>query len=127
MIECPHDAGSTTFNYKNFHSLVLVAVCDARYCFTFVDIGSVGSENDSATFANSKFGKAFNSLPTKLGIPVPSDDGGIDLLYALIGDDIFPLKPWLLTPYPGKKLEESQRIYNYHLSWEGAQLRIHLA
>ena len=118
MIECPHNAGSTTFNYKNFHSLVLMAVCDARYCFTFVDIGSVGSENDSAIFANSKFGKAFNSLPTKLGIPEASDHAGIDLPYVLIGDDIFPLKPWLLKPYPGKKLEESQRIYNYRLSRE---------
>ena len=62
MIECPHNAGSMTFNYKNFDSLVLMAICDGRYCFTFVDIGSVGSEIDFAIFMNSMFGKAFHSL-----------------------------------------------------------------
>ena len=41
MIECPHNAGSTTFNYKNFYSLVLMAIFDTN-CFTFVDIGYVG-------------------------------------------------------------------------------------
>ena len=91
MIECPHNAGSTTFNYKNFHSLVLMAICDARYCFTFVDIGSAGSENDSAIFMKSMFGKAFHSLPTKLGIPEASDHAGVKVPYVLVGDDIFPL------------------------------------
>ena len=28
----------------------------------------------------------------------------------------FPLKSWLMKPYPGKGLAEEQRIYNYRLS-----------
>lgn len=45
MIECPRNAGSAYFNYKNFHSIVLLAICDRKYCFTFVEIGSYGSKN----------------------------------------------------------------------------------
>ena len=62
------------------------------------------------------FGKTFHSLPTKLGIPEASDHAGIKLPYVVVGDDIFPLKPWLLKPYPGLTLDVSQRIYNYLLS-----------
>lgn len=52
MIECPQNASSVTFNYKNFHSIVLLGIFDARYCFTFVDIGSLGGENDASILAN---------------------------------------------------------------------------
>uniref|UniRef100_A0A1X7TMB6 DDE Tnp4 domain-containing protein n=1 Tax=Amphimedon queenslandica TaxID=400682 RepID=A0A1X7TMB6_AMPQE len=38
------------------------------------------------------------------------------LPYTLVGDDIFPLKTWLMKPYPGKSLTLHKRIYNYRLS-----------
>ena len=34
----------------------------------------------------------------------------------MTGDDIFPLKPWLIKPFPGKRLSEPQKEYNYRLS-----------
>lgn len=115
-IECPQNAGSVSYNYKHFHSLILMAICDAKYCFTFIDTGCFGGENDSTVFQESEFGKAFENIPTKLGIPVASIHGNQQLPYVLIGDDIFPLKPWLLKPYPGKNLTEAKRIFNYRLS-----------
>ena len=33
-----------------------------------------------------------------------------------LGDEIFPLKPWLLKPYPGVNLSEEPLVYNYRLS-----------
>ena len=36
--------------------------------------------------------------------------------YFLLGDDILPLKKWLIKPYPGRNFSEEQKIYNYRLS-----------
>ena len=33
----------------------------------------------------------------------------------MVGDEIFPLKTWLMRPYPGQ-LTEEQRVFNYRLS-----------
>ena len=60
-IECPGGGGSAYYNYKEFHSIVLMALCDARYCFTLVDIGAYGRDNDAIIFNNSIFGKHFHS------------------------------------------------------------------
>ena len=52
-IECPKNSGSLYYNYKGFFSLVLLAVCDAKYCFHLVDIGQYGSGNDCSLLKNS--------------------------------------------------------------------------
>ena len=115
-MECPQNAGSAYFNYKSFHSIVLLAICDAKYCFTFVDIGAYGSTNDASVLSNTTYGKAFNELPTSLNLPSPAPKANKTLPYVLLGDDIFPLKPWLMKPYPGRNLAEPERIFNYRLS-----------
>ena len=66
MIECPANAGSAYYNYKNFHSIVLLAICDANYCFSFVDIGAYGGSNDASVLASSLYGSAFDTIPSTL-------------------------------------------------------------
>ena len=115
-MECCKKAGSAYFNYKNFHSIVLLAVCDAKYCFKFVDIGACGSTDDASVLSETLYGTAFDEAPTKLNLPIPAPVEGQNLPYVLLGDDIFPLEPWSMKPYPGKNLDEPQRIFNYRLS-----------
>lgn len=114
-IESPKKSGSLYYNYKGFFSIVLLAICDAKYCFTFVDIGQYGSGNDSGVLKQSKISKGFEN--DQFNIPTASKITGLDekLPYYLVGDEIFPLKVWLQRPFPGP-LDESKRIFNYRLS-----------
>lgn len=97
ITECPKNGGSAYYNYKNFHSIVLLAVCDAKYCFNLVDVGSYGRESDAAILSEFVFGKLFEGGPSGLNLPLPRLVGNSSLPYVLVGDEIFPLKPWLIN------------------------------
>lgn len=66
----PAGRGSAYYNYKKYFSVILMAVCDSNYMFTFVDIGSYGRHADSTIFEESTFYKSL--LEKKLNIPAPS-------------------------------------------------------
>ncbi|XP_036147861.1 protein ALP1-like isoform X2 [Monomorium pharaonis] len=96
VIQCPRNAGSSYYNYKGSHSIVLLAVCTASYICSFVDIGSHGRRSDGAS-------PAFNNGPT--------------LPYCIVGDEAFPLKPFLLRPYPGKNVTtQEKQVFNFRLA-----------
>ena len=42
-IVCPNLTGTQYYNYKGFFSIVVMAVCDASYCFTMTDLGNMGA------------------------------------------------------------------------------------
>ena len=113
-IECPANSGSNHYNYKKFCSLVLMAMCDSRYCFTFVDIGNYGRDNDAHIFNNSLMGKAF--LNGTLDLPPPRNIDGYLLPYVVVSDEIFALRSWLMKPFSGKGLPHDEEIFNYRLS-----------
>ena len=49
-IRCPKNGGSLYFNYKGFHSIILLALVDAKYKFLWVDVGTNGSSSDAQIF-----------------------------------------------------------------------------
>lgn len=105
------------YNYKNSHSIVLLAICDAKYVFRFVDIGAVGRRSDGGILKTSKFGQKLEN--NELNIPKPKliSRRRRPLPHCIVGDQAFPLKPYMLRPYPGKKVNDmKKRIYNYRLS-----------
>ncbi|XP_032688981.1 protein ALP1-like [Odontomachus brunneus] len=115
VIQCPNKAGSTYFNYKHSHSIVLMAICDANYIIRFVDIGSYGRRSDGGIFKDSALGKAFDG--GHMNVPQPTAiSGNLVLPYCLVEDEAFPLKEYLLRPYPNRGLTPEQSVYNYRLS-----------
>lgn len=62
---------------------------DDNYNFTCIDIGSYGSYSDGGIFAKSALQKAINE--NALNIPTGS---------VILGDEAFPLKNYLMKPYP---------------------------
>jgi len=106
--------GSNFYNYKGFHSIVLMAICDSNYCFSYVHIGAYGKDNHASIFGDTAVFQAFEN--NVLNLPGEEEILTHSLPYVLVSDEIFPLKPWLMKPYPARNLTEEKRVYNYRLS-----------
>lgn len=68
-------------------------------------------------FKNSNFGKLLYS--NKLDLPEPAllpETESNPQPYVFIGDEAFALHTHLLRPYPGRKLTDIRRVFNYRLS-----------
>lgn len=104
-IKRPPCSGSVYFNYKKTYSIILFAMVDADYCFTYIDVGGNGRASDSAIFRDSTLNIAMEN--NSLGIPENS---------VIIGDDAFPLRENLLKPYSKNGLSNTEKIFNYRLS-----------
>ena len=46
-IRCPHNGGSLYYNYKGYHSVVLMPLVDADYKFRWVNFGAQGGCSDA--------------------------------------------------------------------------------
>lgn len=69
LLQTPPNSGSTYYNYKGHHSINLLGISDANYCFTIVDIGAEGRQSDGGVFRNSEIGIRFETNSFKLPNP----------------------------------------------------------
>lgn len=121
----PAEGGSEFFNYKNFFSIVLLAIVDYDYKFVFVDVGCQGRISDGGVYRNSYFYRAIEenklNLPDPKPLPLSHDPVYIDqcyeaIPYVVLGDDAFPLGIHCMKPYAQQGLSPRKRIFNYRLS-----------
>lgn len=105
LIKAPPKSGSEFYNYKHHYSIILLALIDHNYCFTYIDVGANGKALDGGVFQESSFFEALknNTLNT------PDD-------VVFVADDAFPLKTYLMKPYNRRNLTREQAIFNYRLS-----------
>ena len=91
---------------------------DANYRFVSVDIGSYGRSSDGGIFSSSNLGKRLESgtlnIPDDTLLPGTHQTAP----YVIVGDPAFPLKNYLMRPFPGHQIENiiDRRIFNYRLS-----------
>ncbi|RVE47831.1 hypothetical protein evm_007586 [Chilo suppressalis] len=113
----PADSGSYYYNYKGRHSMVLMAIVDARYRFILADFGTNGRVSDGGVLQNTKFFKKLQNK--KLNIPNPEniESSSRCLPYVFVTDDAFPLRADMLKPYRQADLNNyEKKIFNYRLS-----------
>ncbi|CAG4974181.1 unnamed protein product [Colias eurytheme] len=116
IIKAPGHSGSTYFNYKGSHSVVLMIVVDANYRIIYMNCGNIGRISDGGVFHNTALYAALESGNLSLPPPRPLQGRQVDVPYVLVADDAFALSKYLMKPYPYSNQPIDKRVYNYCLS-----------
>ncbi|KAJ4436406.1 hypothetical protein ANN_19038 [Periplaneta americana] len=82
-----------------------MACCDADYKFIWADIGAYGAESDGGVFRRSKIGKKLENGSAELPEPRTLPGSNILMSYFFVADEAFPLKQYIMRPYPVKTAE----------------------
>ena len=115
-IRRPRGGGSEFFNYKGFHSIVMLALVDAEYRFLWVDLGSSGSWSDAQIFNQSVLREKIEDESIGFPPPQPLTPDAPPVAYFILGDDAFALKTWLMKPFSRRGMDLNERLYNYRIS-----------
>ena len=110
------NSGALYHNYKGFFSIVMLALVDEQYKFRWVDVGTAGSCSDAQIFNTCHLKRKIDD--GSIGFPDPAaiTQGGRDVPYFILADDVFALKTWLMKPYGRRMLTREERIANYRIS-----------
>ena len=102
------------YNFKDFYSVVLLALVDAYYRFIWPIIGAPGNTHDSTYFQSTSFLEKITKgelIPSKVQ---KVDD--IEIPSQILGDGAFPLRSWLMKPYGDGVLTPDKRYFGYRFS-----------
>ncbi|KAH8345359.1 hypothetical protein KR067_007274 [Drosophila pandora] len=107
------EADESYSNYRNFSSIILLALVDAHHRFLHMDATSKGGATDA--FNQSSLFDAMES--NWLNIPPESCLLGLDeeLPHVILADQGFTLQPWLMKPYEAPA-NLTRKMFNYRLN-----------
>ena len=96
-------------NFKNFYSIVLMAMVDAKYRFTWGSCGFPGNSHDSVILQSTDF---WEQLQEKEYLPnIAKQINGIEVPPLILADSAFQLKSWLMKPYTQFKANAKGMIF----------------
>lgn len=95
----PPGCGSEYFNYKNHHSMVLLAIVDGNYQFLLCDFGTNGRISDGGVLANTKFFEKLENNELCIPSATAVTNSTRSLPYVFVADDAFPLRTDLVKPF----------------------------
>ena len=102
---CAVQHGRSTVNLHRRRATKRYSFFVVRGCETFWNL----QKNDGSVWSLAR---------QNIGLSPDENLGGVPLPYIVIGGEAFPLKRYLMRPYPrsARRLSEAQRIFNYRLS-----------
>lgn len=126
MCKAPAKSGSSYYNYKGTYglphhlsyakifiivtiilgsfSVVLMALVDSKYRFTYCNIGAKGSISDGGVFGGTSFYKKLKNgelnIPPAEILPHRTNPAP----YVIVADEAFPLEKHILKPFPRRNL-----------------------
>lgn len=112
-IKAPGNSGSLYYNYKQYFSMVLLAVADARSRIVYFHFGSYGHESDAGIFDRCDFAERMRQGHLNLPPPAKLPNSEKVTQHFFVGDGAFPLSTTLMKPFPFRDMTNHQRIYNY--------------
>lgn len=115
-LKCPPHSGSMFYNYKQFYSIVLQAVADARYRFITIEVGGYGKQSDGGTFRASSLFQHLQSCTLNIPLQGVLPSTAVEVPYVFIGDEAYPLLKNLLKPYSRQQLDANKEYFNMRLS-----------
>lgn len=117
VIQRPENTVGEFYNYKGTHSIVLFAIVDANYCFTYVNVGCQGRISDGGVFKSTAFYKKIEKNELNLPHNEPLRGRTMSVPYVLVADDAFALSTYTMKPYSTDlNVGSPKRVYNYRLS-----------
>ena len=101
-------------NFKNFYSIVLMALVDSHYRFVWASCGFPGNSHNALVFKSTDLWRRIQEgyIP-QMGKSI--DD--VIIPPVIVGDSAFPMCTWLMKPFTNATLSPEQRNLNYRLSW----------
>ena len=115
-IKCPPgglESCKEFHNFKNFYSIVLMAMVDSKYRFVWGSSGFLGNSHDAIIFKSTNL---WDALQNGLLPNIAKVVGEVSVPPLIVGDSAFPLQSWLMKPYTNATLSPKQRYFNYRLS-----------
>ena len=94
----------------------MLAIVDAWYRFIYVDVGTNGRASDATVWKNSSWRSCIENGTIRLPEDSPLPGTNASVPHVFIGDDSFPLKRYMMKPYPFCSHNRNQRKFSYGLS-----------
>lgn len=101
---------------SEYNSIIMLALVDANYKFMCVDVGIQNQVSNACIWEKCNLKRYLEEQ--RLQVPRDSllPSSNTQSPYVIVGSDAFPLRSYLMTPYPGQQITPQQRIFNYRLS-----------
>ena len=116
-LKCPAgglQANKEYHNYKNFYSIILMALVDAKRRFIWASCRFPGNSHDSIILQSTNLWSKITAGQTIRD--VGKDVEGVSVPPLILGDSAFPFQSWLMKPNTSAVLTPSQQYFNYRLS-----------